>query len=94
MVRVCVHVAFFNIVWRCSLLVVWPLKVARFFSVFQSGEGIMMTGQNAAFAGPRNVASNAFLRQSPSPSALQSSPAGLGGAPPRYASVYVLTDYF
>ncbi|GFG38157.1 hypothetical protein Cfor_04819, partial [Coptotermes formosanus] len=48
----------------------------------KSGEGIMMTGQNAAFAGPRNVASNAFLRQSPSPSALQSSPAGLGGAPP------------
>jgi mediator of RNA polymerase II transcription subunit 15 len=47
----------------------------------KTGEGIMMTGQNAGFAGPRNVASNAFLRQSPSPSALQSSPAGLGAAP-------------
>lgn len=54
----------------------------------------MMTGQNAGFAGPRNVASNAFLRQSPSPSALQSSPAGLGAAPSRYISVHVLTDCF
>lgn len=44
----------------------------------------MMTGQNSGFAGPRNVASNAFLRQSPSPSALQASPAGLGATPSRY----------
>jgi hypothetical protein len=65
----------------------------KVFSVFQTGEGMMMTGQNAGFAGPRNVASNAFLRQSPSPSALQSSPAGLGAAPSRYSSVHVLTDY-
>lgn len=43
----------------------------------------MMTGQNAGFAGPRNVASSAFLRRSPSPSALQASPAGLGAAPSR-----------
>jgi hypothetical protein len=63
-------------------------------SAFQSGEGIMMTSQNAGFAGPRNVASNAFLRQSPSPSALQSSPAGLGAAPPRYTFVLVLTVFF
>ncbi|XP_069697565.1 mediator of RNA polymerase II transcription subunit 15 isoform X2 [Periplaneta americana] len=48
----------------------------------KGGETIMMTGQNAGFSGPRNVASNAFLRQSPSPSALQASPAGLGAAPP------------
>ncbi|PNF30136.1 hypothetical protein B7P43_G01265 [Cryptotermes secundus] len=47
----------------------------------KGGEGIMMTGQNAGFAGPRNVASSAFLRRSPSPSALQASPAGLGAAP-------------
>lgn len=50
----------------------------------------MMTGQNSGFAGPRNVASNAFLRQSPSPSALQASPAGLGAAPSRY--LYVLAN--
>lgn len=56
-------------------------------SIFQGGEGIMMTGQNSGFAGPRNVASNAFLRQSPSPSALQASPAGLGATPSRYDCV-------
>ena len=43
----------------------------------------MLVNQGAGFAGPRNVASNSFLRQSPSPSGLQASPAGLGGAPPR-----------
>ena len=53
----------------------------------------MMTGQNAGFAGPRNVPSNAFLRQSPSPSALQSSPAGLGAAPSRYISAHILLKF-
>ncbi|KAJ9591040.1 hypothetical protein L9F63_027754, partial [Diploptera punctata] len=45
-------------------------------------EGMLLGNQAAGFGGPRNVASNSFLRQSPSPSALQASPAGLGGAPP------------
>lgn len=52
----------------------------------------MMTGQNAGFAGPRNVASSAFLRQSPSPSALQASPAGLSAAPSRYGLLYSVVN--
>ncbi|KAJ9595965.1 hypothetical protein L9F63_012858, partial [Diploptera punctata] len=48
----------------------------------QGNEGMLLGNQAAGFGGPRNVASNSFLRQSPSPSALQASPAGLGGAPP------------
>jgi hypothetical protein len=75
----------FNIVfimmWCCDML------CDVVFSLSQGGEGIIMTGQNAGFAGPRNVASNAFLRQSPSPSALQASPAGLSAAPSRYGFI-------
>lgn len=55
---------------------------------------MMMTGQNAGFAGPRNVASSAFLRQSPSPSALQASPAGLGAAPSRYGFLLDILNLF
>ncbi|PSN43410.1 hypothetical protein C0J52_02626 [Blattella germanica] len=48
----------------------------------KGNEAMMMAAnQSAGFPGPRNVASNSFLRQSPSPSALQASPAGLGAAP-------------
>lgn len=68
--------------------------LCRSLLFFQGGEGIMMTGQNSGFAGPRNVASNAFLRQSPSPSALQASPAGLGATPSRYGWIYTYQSKF